>query len=284
MVTPVKFETKNYVEPAGLRIQFIKNVIPVSQSGQVVSFADSSSDPSLDNFVAQSVIIDARNLSAGSATIYFGLNKYFSIDIDVGTFKSYLIPAFVQCVFQVDFAAGSAGSVEIDLMNYPVIPQDYSPTTATTGATQVENAPGTTLEVSAPSTAPLYVEFPATPDVSIVGQPISVSGTVTANAKATLYNGNNNTTSITPKSLTLTSASQNVNTNCYSANLVFANATLSAAGTLTVNIGAAAIPVYIPAAGFTGIIRLSGDLAMYIGAVSLSTALSSGSVTLVYGD
>lgn len=120
--------TKNYVEPPGLTMRIVPAVIQTTDSGKTITLGSSSSDPALLGFVAQSVIIDARGISSGGVTLAIGSQGDFTIYAPAGTYQSYTLPAYAECVFTPTYDAGTAaGSVTFWFTNYPLIPQSYLP-------------------------------------------------------------------------------------------------------------------------------------------------------------
>lgn len=122
LVTPIE----NYIMPP---IEFTE-VLELLNSGlnaQTFSYGQNNANPLLNGFVAQSCIVDGRNMQAGDECAITFSNKFF-INLRAGIYRSYIIPAYTNTQFTINYSGSTVGYAFIRLYNYQMLPCDYSKT------------------------------------------------------------------------------------------------------------------------------------------------------------
>lgn len=120
LVTPVS----NYTLPSVPMIEIVET-LSNSLNAQVFSYGQNSSQQISQGFIAQSCIVDGRNMQSGD-TCDINFSNQFIIKLRPGIYRSYIIPAYTNTSFTIDYQGGNIGTALIRLYNYQMLPCDYS--------------------------------------------------------------------------------------------------------------------------------------------------------------
>lgn len=120
LATPVS----NYKMPS-VPMSEIVETLSASLNSQVFSYGPNATQQIVHGFVAQSCIVDGRNMQTGD-TCDINFSNRFIIKLRPGIYRSYIIPAYTNTTFTINYQGGNIGSALIRLYNYQMLPCDYS--------------------------------------------------------------------------------------------------------------------------------------------------------------
>jgi len=148
---------------------------------------DTASGPVLEDYnyeqqqgmalVPQSILIDSTGVSEELVIIWDPTGIAFPITVPPNVKRALTVPAVSPVRFAVTPGAGSTGILRIDLVNFPLVPEDFTLINAAVGASVTVANPLTNPVLAAPVVAGAAVSAanPLPAVVEVGGAPVAVA-------------------------------------------------------------------------------------------------------------